>query len=84
MTQNVTSIDQYVINAVRQRRLKAGLSQAALAAILGVSPGFVGKVESPKYAAKYNLAHINTLSLHFGCSPQTFLPRRPISVDRKK
>ncbi len=84
MGKNVTSIDQYVIDAVRRKRLAAGLSQAELAAILSVSPGFIGKVESPRNSAKYNLGHINIISLYFNCSPQTLLPKKPINVSRKK
>jgi len=74
----VTSIEQYVINVVRGKREKAGITQASLSHILGVSAGFIGKVESTKYPAKYNLNHINKLSKHFRCSPQSFLPKKAL------
>ena len=79
--QKVTPIEQYVINIVRKKREQAGLTQVTLSHILGVSPGFIGKVESPKYASKYNLNHINKLSEHFRCSPQAFLPKRALNND---
>ena len=74
----MTPIEQYVINAVRGKREKAGITQATLSHILGVSAGFIGKVESTKYPSKYNLNHINKLSRHFGCNPQSFLPRKAL------
>ena len=78
----VTSIEQYVINIVRAKREKLGITQVALAHILGVSAGFIGKVESTKYPSKYNLNHINKLSGHFKCSPQSLLPKKALKDDR--
>lgn len=75
MPKNVTSIEQYVINFVRKKRTKLGLSQSDIAEILNISPGFIGKVESLKYPSKYNLNHIYKLSIYFHCSPQLFLPK---------
>lgn len=81
MNKNVTSIEQYVINITRQKREKDNLTQASLAEILNVSPGFIGKVESSRYSSKYNLNHINKLSVYFNCSPQTFLPKKALKND---
>lgn len=78
MKQKVTPIEQYVIDAVRKMRSKAGLTQTDLADVLKVSAGFIGKVESPKYSAKYNLSHINRLARFFKCSPKNFLPRKSL------
>jgi len=77
----VTPIEQYVINTVRRKREKAGLTQANLSHILGVSPGFIGKVESTKYPSKYNLNHINKLGRCFKCSPKSFLPQKALKND---
>ena len=70
----MTAIERYIIDAVKRKRIEAGITQAALADILGVSPGFIGKVESARYSSKYNFNHINILSKYFRCSPQSFLP----------
>lgn len=70
-----------MINVVKGKREKAGITQASLSEILGVSAGFIGKVESTKYLSKYNLNHINRLSKHFRCSPQFFLPKRALKDD---
>jgi len=71
-----TEIELFVIERVREKREKAGFSQAELAFKLDVSLGFIGQAESPNHASKYNLNHINKLSEIFNCSPQDFLPKR--------
>lgn len=73
-----TKIDLYVISQVKEKRLSNKLSQADLAYELGMSVGFIGKVESPKYPAHYNLKHLNDLAKILGCSPQEFLPKKPL------
>lgn len=69
-----TDIENYVINEVKRKRIKAGLSQSALATHLGVTTGFIGKIESTSSASKYNLNHIKILAQVFRCSPKEFLP----------
>lgn len=73
-----SKIDIYVIDRVKEKRLEKNLSQADLAYELGMSVGFIGKVESPKYNAHYNLKHLNELAKILKCNPQEFLPRKPI------
>lgn len=73
-----SKIDQYVINKVREMRTEKGISQADLANELSMSVGFIGKVESLKYPSHYNLKHLNQLAKILGCSPQDFLPKKPL------
>ncbi|HEY5463877.1 MAG TPA: helix-turn-helix transcriptional regulator [Hanamia sp.] len=73
-----SKIDQYVISRVKDKRVENNLSQADLAYELGMSVGFIGKVESTKYSSHYNLKHLNDLAKILKCSPQDFLPKRPI------
>ena len=75
---STTYIEDYVINAVKEKRIKKGISQAALAHLLNVSEGFIGNVESTNYRAKYNLNHLNALANIFECSPKDFLPKGPL------
>lgn len=72
-----SKIDQYVINQVKDKRVENNLSQADLAFELGMSVGFIGKVESSKYSSHYNLKHLNDLAKILKCSPQEFLPKKP-------
>lgn len=73
-----TKVDQYVINQVKDKRVASNLSQADLAYELGMSVGFIGKVESTKYSSHYNLKHLNDLAKILKCSPQDFLPKKPL------
>ena len=72
----LTEIEIYVINKVKELRLKNGLSQAELAVKINVSSGFIGKIESMKYNSKYNLNLINKVARAFDISPQDLLPKR--------
>jgi len=73
-----SKIDQFVITKVREMRIEKGISQADLANELSMSVGFIGKVESMKYPSHYNLKHLNQLAKILGCSPQDFLPKKPL------
>ena len=73
-----TKIDLYVIARVKEKRVEKNISQAELANELGMSVGFIGKVESPKYPSHYNIKHLNQLAKILDCSPQEFLPKRPL------
>ena len=69
-----TKIELFVISKAKEKRERAGLSQADLAFKLDVSLGFIGQAESPNHKSKYNLNHIAKLAQVFSCSPQEFLP----------
>jgi len=73
-----SAIDKYVIDKVKEKRVEKGYSQKELAFQLNVSIGFIGDIENPNYRAKYNLTHINELAKIFDCSPQDFLPEKPL------
>lgn len=72
------TIEEYVIDEVRRRRIELGISQAALADYINVSKGFIGDVESPKRKAKYNLLLVNEIAKVFNCSPRDLLPPEPL------
>lgn len=74
---DITKIEQYVIDKVRDMRQKRGISQAELSLLLNFSEGFVGHIENPKRRDKYNIRHLNELAKIFSCSPKDFLPDNP-------
>ena len=74
----VSSVEQYVIDKVREKRIEKGWSQKDLAYEIDLSISFIGDVESPKTRAKYNLNHINILAKVFECSPKDFIPELPM------
>ncbi len=73
---NLTPIEQYVVDKVREMRIARGLTVRDLANELEVSFGFIGDVESTKRRAKYKLEHLNKLAEVFECSPRDFLPKQ--------
>ncbi|MCD8268742.1 MAG: helix-turn-helix transcriptional regulator [Parabacteroides sp.] len=72
------TIEEYVIDEIKRRRIKLGISQAALADYINVSRGFIGAVENPKQRAKYNLQLINEIVKVLNCSPRDLLPLEPL------
>jgi transcriptional regulator with XRE-family HTH domain len=73
-----SKIDLYVIQKVKEKRLENNFSQAYVAYELNMSVGFIGQVESVKYPAHYNIKHLNDLAKILKCSPQDFLPKKPL------
>ena len=73
-----TAIEMFVIQKVKEMRIREGLSQAALADCLNLSKGFIGDVENPKSRAKYNLTHLNEIAKILNCSIGDFLPEQPL------
>ncbi|MGV3460257.1 MAG: helix-turn-helix transcriptional regulator [Flavobacterium sp.] len=51
----ISEIDFYIMENIRELRIKAGMDQVELAQKLGVSEGYVGNIENPKSSAKSNL-----------------------------
>ena len=70
----LTDIEIFVIEKVKEIRISKGISQAELAYKIGVSSGFIGKVECLKYNSKYNLNLINRIAKAFNISPRDLLP----------
>lgn len=77
----ISLIDQHIIDFIRAERLIRQLTQTDAADILGLSRGYIGNVESLRYAAKYNLNHINTLAWFWDLSPRLFLPEQAFDPD---
>jgi transcriptional regulator with XRE-family HTH domain len=79
--ENITSIDQFVIDYVRELRFRKGLTQEDIANVLSVSRSFIRNIESINSRNKYNIRHINALADYFGMSPRAFLPEKAFPVD---
>ena len=76
-----TKFEMAVIDNVAEMRRKKNLSQDDIAIILGLTRGYIGQIESPNSPSTYNLNHLNRLAYEFGCSPQDFLPSKPITEE---
>lgn len=60
----ISELDFYLIQKVRSLRTQhiPRISQTELSQMLGLSDGFVSKVENIKEPAKYNLWHLNRIA----------------------
>jgi transcriptional regulator with XRE-family HTH domain len=81
---NISEIDQYIIDAVRHFRQSEKKTQEDIASILEVSREFVKDVESPNRPQKYNPTHINAIADHFSISPREFIPEKAFPVNSKE
>ena len=54
-----------IIDKVRRLRQKKRYSQAEIAALLGISEGQMGNIESPRTAYKYTLEHLYKICREF-------------------
>ncbi|SEB21357.1 helix-turn-helix domain-containing protein [Pedobacter hartonius] len=76
----ISKIEQYVIDRVREIRMKAGISQVNLSVDMELNSKFVGNVESNKTRDKYNLNHLNKIAEILNCSIKDFFPDSPIAT----
>lgn len=73
-----SDFESYIMNRIREERVRRGLSQNDVADILNVSRGFIGQIESPNFSSKYSLDQINEMAKELKCSPKDFMPDEPI------
>jgi transcriptional regulator with XRE-family HTH domain len=73
-----TKFELAIAQKVASIRHERGLSQKEVADLLGVSIGFIGQIESTNSPSIYSVNHLNKLAFELGCSPQDFIPNKPI------
>jgi transcriptional regulator with XRE-family HTH domain len=77
----ISELDWYIINNVKNLRIKKKISQVKLSIDMGLAEGAVGKIENPKERAKYNIRHLNLLAKALECSLSDLLPQKPLEND---
>lgn len=77
--EDISLIDQYVIEFVTKLRTEKNLTQQDIANIISVDSSFISHIERGFRGSKYSLEHINELADYFNMSPKDFLPQRPIT-----
>lgn len=78
-------LDFYLIERVRELRLKAKISQVMLAHKLGVSEGYIGNIENLKQPAKYNIRMLSRIAIALDLKSYTDLfPEKPFLNDLVK
>jgi len=76
-----SSIEQYIIDRVREIRIAEKVSQADLSYRLGFeSTSYIGEIESakPGNTESYNINHLNEIAKILKCSPKVFWPDMPL------
>jgi transcriptional regulator with XRE-family HTH domain len=77
----ISELDWFVINKVKELRIAKGISQVALSQKMELADGAVGKIENPKERAKYNIRHLNLLPKILDCLPSDLLPKKALPND---
>jgi len=64
----ISYLDYYIIEKVIELRVKSNpyLDQVTLAQKIGVSEGYLGKIENPKEHAKYNIRMLGRVAVALG------------------
>lgn len=84
MQNTITPIEQFIIDCVRELRLKRNITQKEIAQIIGVSQSFIANIERDGHKAKYNINHVNLIADHFKLSPKVFMPSRAFQNKKLK
>ncbi len=76
-----TTIELYIINKVKEYRIKAKYNKRQLSLELRLAENHVFKIESPKHKTKYNVNQLNELAKILGCSVADFMPSPYVMAD---
>lgn len=71
-----TTIELYIIEAVKKKRLEVGLNPTKLSLELGLVSNFVGCIENHVKGYKYNSNHLNELAKILDCKISDFYPEK--------
>ena len=71
----ISELDFYLIEKVRELRIKSKpyLDQVTLAQRIGVSEGYIGRIENPKIQSKYNIRMLHRVSKALGLNSYDLL-----------
>lgn len=81
MNKTHTTIELYIIEAVKKRRLKMNINPHRLSLELGIVHDFVRKTESYTLGYKYNFNHLNELAKILDCSIADFYPPKYVEAN---
>ncbi len=78
MANQLTEIELFIIQKVRDIRESLNLTQEELSLRLNKNRGIIGDNEAPSKNAKYNIKTLNDIAKIFECSPKDFWPDKPL------
>jgi transcriptional regulator with XRE-family HTH domain len=62
----ISELDFYLIEKIRELRIKSKISQMSLAQKIGVSEGYIGNIENHKQPNKYNIRLLSRTAVALG------------------
>ncbi len=74
---NISQVEQYIIDRVKEMRVAKGLSQRDISYMMDVSQNFIAQVENPTRREKYNINHVYLLAEILKCEIMDILPPQP-------
>ncbi len=75
---NKSEIEWQIVELIKDKRTSLKISQAKIAAQLGVTPGYIGQIEMRGSASMYTYDQLNELAKFFNCSPKDFMPENAL------
>lgn len=81
MRKNLTSIDLFIIDAVRSRREALGITPNKLSLMIGLNRNFVYRIETLEFKEKYTPHHLNEIAKVLSCKIADFFPTPYLDED---
>lgn len=74
MRKNLTSIDLFIINAVKKRRETLNITPNKLSVMIGLNRNFIYRIETLEYREKYTPYQLNEIAKVLNCKIADFFP----------
>lgn len=81
MTRKHTTLELFIIKAVKTRRLGLKINPSKLSKEIGLNRSFIGKIENLKLGNRYNVNQLNEIAKVLECSITDFFPKPYIEED---
>lgn len=73
-----TKVEWAIVKNVRSIRKRKKKTQRDVASCLGVSPGYIGQIETEDSASMYSYDNLYELAKYFVCSMKDFMPDQSV------
>lgn len=74
MRKNLTSIDLFIIDAVKKRREALNITPNKLSVMIGLNRNFIYRIETLEYKEKYTPHQLNEIAKVLDCKIADFFP----------
>lgn len=81
MKKNLTSIDLFIIDAVKKRRISLNITPNKLSVMIGLNRNFIYRIETLEYNEKYTPHQLNEIAKVLECKIADFFPEPYLEQD---